>query len=126
MTKEECEKVLKALYDENGEMDDYASAFSFDDDYIPQCVYETAREHCYDTLKQLIHEHFDNPPLSFDDLKAGMWVWDNKNKLYVQVDNDFNEGNGFIIIRYHEDSYKSNCERVQFKENRFYRRQKEG
>ena len=61
LTKEECEKVLKALYDENDEMDDYASAFSFDDDYIPQCVYETARRHCYDTLKQLIKEHFDIP-----------------------------------------------------------------
>lgn len=67
----------------------------------------------------------DNPPLSFDELEKGMWVWDDKNKLYVQVDNDFNEGNGFIIIRYHEDSYNSNCERVQFEENRFYRRQKE-
>lgn len=124
MTKEECEKALKALYDENGEMDEYASAFSFDDDYIPQCVYETAREHCYDTLKQLIHEHFDNPPLSFDDLKAGMWVWDDFWKKYRR------------IIRINKDQKSAGFEMwsmkmcstnwVDFEENRFYRRQKEG
>lgn len=66
LTKEECEKALKALYDENDEMEDYAATFSFDDDYIPQCVYEAAKKHCYDTLKRLIQEHFDNPPLKFE------------------------------------------------------------
>lgn len=63
----------------------------------------------------------DNKPLKFKDLKPNMWVWDNQNKLYVQIDEDFNERNGNIILRYYGDSYNSNCERTRFKENRFYR-----
>jgi len=31
MTKEECEKALKALYDENDEMEDYAADIETDD-----------------------------------------------------------------------------------------------
>lgn len=30
MTKEKCEKVLKALYDENGEMDDFTACICVD------------------------------------------------------------------------------------------------
>ena len=33
-------------------------------------------------LKQLINEHFDNSPLKFEELKEGMWVWDNNFKSY--------------------------------------------
>lgn len=39
------------------------------------------------TLEQLIEEHFDNPPLEFEELHEGMWVWDskfvNEHNLYV-------------------------------------------
>lgn len=37
------------------------------------------------TLEQLINEHFDNPPLKFEKLKEGTWVWDNYYKIYVRV-----------------------------------------
>lgn len=30
------------------------------------------------TFKQLIKEHFDNPPHKFEELKPDMWVWDRK------------------------------------------------
>lgn len=64
----------------------------------------------------------DNPPLNFEELKENMWVWDNKNKLYVQIEEDFDE-NDIIFLRYYEDSYNSNCERTLFEENRFYRKE---
>ena len=62
----------------------------------------------------------NNPPLKFEELKENMWVFDNLNKMYVQIAEDFDEGNGVILLRYHEDSYNSNCERTRFEENRFY------
>lgn len=31
-------------------------------------------------LTLLIMEYFDNPPLKFEELKEGMFVWDNKRK----------------------------------------------
>lgn len=74
--------------------------------------------HCLAYLKQQL----DNPPLKFEELKENMWVWDNKNKLYVQIEEDFDE-NDIIFLRYYEDSYNSNCERTLFKENRFYRKE---
>ena len=118
LTKDECEKALKALYDENDEMEDYAATFSFDDDYIPQCVYEAAKKHCYDTLKRLIQEHFDNPPLSFEELKPGMWVWD------IQI-------RGYKKICYLDGEMKKlnfalwGIDWIEFEPNRFYRKQKE-
>lgn len=93
-------------------------------------VLNRAYEQKQERLDELEEQHMklllqwgksDNPPLKFEDLKEGMWVWDNKNKLYVQIEEDFDEGNGNIILRYYEDSYNSNCERTKFKENRFYR-----
>jgi len=62
-------------------------------------------------------------PIKFDDLKDGMWVWDDINKLYIQIDEDFDEGNGNILVVFHVDSYDSNCERTKFEENRFSRRE---
>lgn len=70
----------------------------------------------------------DNPPLSFGDLKEGMWVWDDEEKWYMKI--------VFLFApckQYHfKGSFKvwaDSCERsldfVVFEENRFYRRQKE-
>ena len=70
----------------------------------------------------------DNPPLSFEDLKEGMWVWDDEEKWYMKI--------VFLFApckQYHfKGSFKvwaDSCERsldfVVFEENRFYRRQKE-
>ena len=43
-------------------------------------------EICKDTIQQLIDEHFDNPPLKFEELKEGMWVWDNLMKAYMKIE----------------------------------------
>lgn len=39
----------------------------------------------YVRLDNLIEEHFDNPPLKFDDLKPGTIVWDNGIHLYRNI-----------------------------------------
>ena len=68
------------------------------------------------TIDKLIKEHFDNPPLKFEELKEHMWVWDNKIKQYYQISCVFKDNrematyglmNGFVL----------------FEENRFYRKQ---
>jgi len=33
-----------------------------------------------DIFEQLISEHFDPQPYKFEELKKGMWVWDNRYK----------------------------------------------
>ena len=58
----------------------------------------------------------DNPPLKFEEMKEGDWVWDNKIKQYYQISCLFKDNrematyglmNGFIL----------------YEENRFYRKQ---
>lgn len=71
----------------------------------------------------LIKEHFDNPPLKFEELEENMWVWDNKYKLYVQIDEDFKQKDGFIIVVFSNDYHNQECEYTTFAENRFYRRE---
>ena len=66
-----------------------------------------------DTLIELIHEHFSNPPLKFEELKAGMWVWDNKEKRYSKIES-------FAGIQIYFYDYTDD-----FEENRFYRKQVE-
>ena len=63
---------------------------------------------------RLINEHFDNPPLKFEELKEGMWVWDIKNAGWVCFDRPIANVayckmlSGLVIF---------------FEENRFYRKQ---
>lgn len=50
LTKEECENALMNLCSSNAKVKD---------------------RHIF---KDLINEHFDNPPLKFEELHEGMWV----------------------------------------------------
>ena len=101
MTKEECLKALETLQDK------YLN-FDVVDELI-----------CF---KSLIEEHFDNPPLKFEELEVGMWVWDNKEKMYIKSCNNFDtEENGKGI----RVQMGFDLVRIKFEENRFYRKQVE-
>lgn len=109
MTKEECEKALRNICETviDSEADGHNQPRTVSD----YCFSET------DILKQLIQEHFDNPPLSFNDLKVGMWVWD------IQI-------RGYKKICYLDEMKKLNfalwgIDWIEFEPNRFYRKQKE-
>ena len=93
MTKDECAKALNALYFSDGTDD--------------------RDDGCYNVLMGLINEHFDNPPLKFEELEVGMWVWDNKEKRYSKIES-------FAWIQIYFYDYTDD-----FEENRFYRKQVE-
>lgn len=74
-----------------------------------------------DKLKQLIEEHFDNPPLTLDEIKVsqGVPIWDNKYKGWiVVVFKDFS----FDELMVHSCGQKITWA-FYFEENRFYRKQ---
>ena len=128
LTKEECEKALNCLADDD-KMDELAQNFSMDDDYVSHANYEIARKWCYDQLKQCIDEHFSNPPLEFEELKENMWVWDNKDKYYFQcnprISTDMAECVWYGSFWYntgegHDEFYE---DYIEFEENRFYRKE---
>lgn len=51
-----------------------------------------------EVFKLLIEEHFDNPSLKFEELKEGMWIWDDKNKAYALVDKWAETGSCLVDI----------------------------
>lgn len=125
LTKEECEKALDCLSDDD-KMDELAQKFSMDDDYTSNVNYEMARKWCYDQLKQCIDEHFDNQPLKFEELEEGMWVWDNKHKVYNQI---YRLYGNFMSTKHNAVQFKHLNETTQwgdtieFEKKRFYRKE---
>lgn len=69
-----------------------------------------------------LHDFFDNPALKLEELKEGMWVWDNSHEIYLQIDEDFKQGNDSIIVVVFNDFHNCKCEYTTFEDNRFYRR----
>lgn len=85
LTRKECEKAFKRL---NGLI--LSSPFEGDlTDYndLKKCGTQLQDNFMDDVIvfSQLIDEHFDNPPLKFEDLKVNMWVWDINTKKYRKI-----------------------------------------
>lgn len=82
-------------------------------------------------FKHLINEHFDNPPLKFEDLKVGMWVWDNEIKTYYQIKAKYIISVGgykvleIITSNFINEKWIYRTSHIYFEENRFYRKQVE-
>lgn len=45
----------------------------------PNMTMKKAKEYCKNVIRELV----DNPPLKFEDLHEGMWVWDEKIKSII-------------------------------------------
>lgn len=58
----------------------------------------------------------DNPPLKFEELKEGMWVWDNKMVLYIRIAKIIGKTIYAEDFLYGFDCYG------RYEENRFYRK----
>lgn len=68
----------------------------------------------------LLEEHFDNPPLKFEELKEDMWVWDNKDKRWMCIERIKNV---LICMNSYKHYLYANGVPIIFEENRFYRKQ---
>nr|DAY93997.1 MAG TPA: hypothetical protein [Caudoviricetes sp.] len=110
LTKEKCENALNNILCNIGvARSDYRTSGKAKEDYC--------------TLNSLIEEHFDNPPLKFDELEENMWVWDNKRKVKLLIAYCYSEDDmGYYNLSNPED-YK--YVHIEFEENRFYRKQVE-
>ena len=108
LTKEECEKAL-----------DHFEKCYWDQDNSYGAMNGVRKD--LDILNKLIHEHFDNPPLKFDELEENMWVWDNKRKVKLLIAYCYSEDDmGYYNLSNPED-YK--YIHIEFEENRFYRKE---
>lgn len=117
-TKDKCIKALDCLADDD-KMDELAQKFSIDDDYTSHINYEIARKWCYDQLKQCIDEHFDNPPLEFEELEERETYY---HIYYGWISiRSISDCECILITTLNSDGYKQ----IEFEENCFYRKQVE-
>ena len=75
MTKEECIDALLELFD-------YAKKGRYI--ILGGTEIDTYLEKKVGVLLELIHDHFDNFSLVFEELDEEMWIWDKKEKMYIQ------------------------------------------
>lgn len=73
-----------------------------------------------DILNKLIHEHFSNPPLKFDELNKGYPIYDNDEivcgwKFIYMIDKEYKQ---LLLI-----DEEGNVGWVNYEENRFYRKE---
>lgn len=107
LTKEECEKAL-----------DHFEKCYWDQDNSYGAMNGVRKD--LDILNKLIHEHFDNPPLKFEELKEGMFVWDNKHHMYIKIDRIWESYNKTIY--FYAIGWEC-CENTEYEPNRFYRKE---
>ena len=108
LTKEECEKAL----------DRVARFCSWFNPY--KCPERIKFKNELDILDKLIEEHFDNPPLELEELKEGMFVWDNKHHTYIKIDRMWESYNKTIY--FYAIGWEC-CENTEYEPNRFYRKE---
>lgn len=106
MTKEVCYKALNQLLA-----------------YASKNGGKFEQEH--EILSKLIKQHFDNPPLKFEELEVGMWVWDNKLKTYHFIIGIHRTIDKILFIRVSRSSLKIEPHYIDVEENRFYKKQVE-
>lgn len=68
-------------------------------------------------LTLLIQEYFDNPPLKFEELKKGMFAWDNKQNTWIEI----SEISEYQNIEFYMIGWECK-ETIVYEPNRFYRR----
>lgn len=110
LTKEGCENALTNILCNIGvARSDYRTSGKAKEDYH--------------TLKSLIEEHFDNPPLKFEEIKKGMWVCVNGTcweKVYGTAYDIIFESNVVYVCENGYDFYGGT---LSYEHNKFYRKE---
>lgn len=100
------------------------------DEAIEHCDEIIEKEDCskcakeHEKLKKWLEElkELKNPqPYKFEDLKAGMWIWDNQIKGVIQVKKILTKK--YCKYLYHDKNKKVFIDEfgaIEFEENRFY------
>lgn len=101
LTKEECYIALNDMYDST---------------LLSKDGCEENRE----ILAQLIEEHFSNPPLTSEELKVDMWVWDKKFNQWIQIDETWSSYKKFINVWIVGSDL---LQTIEYEPDRFYRKE---
>ena len=110
LTKEECLQAVRVLALRNETGEGLVALY-------PYFKYE------FDCLFALIHEHFENPPLKFEELEEGMWVWDNYWEEYFEISEVYSNTKEIDVLIHQNKINQKRYETIKYTPNRFYRKE---
>lgn len=110
LTKEECLQAVRVLALRNETGEGLVALY-------PYFKYE------FDCLFALIHEHFENPPLKFEELEEGMWVWDNYWEEYFEISEVYSNTKEIDVLIHQNKINQRRYETIKYTPNRFYRKE---
>lgn len=107
LTKEECLRALRVLACRNETGEGIEAIYPY---FKPEI----------DCLHALIHKHFSNPPLGFEELNKGYPIYDNDEivcgwKFIYMIDKEYKQ---LLLI-----DEEGNVNWVNYEPNRFYRKE---
>ena len=76
-----------------------------------------------EVIENLIGEHFDNPPLKFEELKEGMWIWDNYWEEYFEISEVYSNTKEIDVLIHQNKINQRRYETIKYTPNRFYRKE---
>lgn len=117
MTKKECDNALTRL------LRPYFAKVD-----VQNVYHDINRGHSIDEdsnlLTLLIMEQFNNPPLEFEELKEGMWIWDNQLKWFFKVVLCDVKMQGCNSLKmFNVEKYEGGSMLMIYEPNRFYRKE---
>lgn len=95
-------------------------ALNYDAEYVNECHDDfcISMRNNIKQIENLIKEHFDPEPYKFEDLKEGMWVWDDKDKKCKEICEVFKWKGYEEWVSFETNS---DCDDITlFEEHRFY------
>nr|DAV20233.1 MAG TPA: hypothetical protein [Caudoviricetes sp.] len=111
LSKEEYKKALDNI------------KLNYDAEYVNECNDEfcqAMKGYVY-VIENLINEHFNPQPYKFEDLKKGMWVWDNQLKWCFEIAICKVEIKGYENLKmFKVKNYDDSLTLMIFEKNRFY------
>ena len=116
LTKKECLEAYDDLYWNLCEVEEKETGVDV------CCLFDENLE----KIKELINEHFDNPPLKFDEIETNMLIFEKEKipKFVLAIDRESQ-----VIAYVSRSNYISfnniDIQFVKFEENRFYRKRVE-
>ena len=114
LTKEECLEALRDI-----EFNLPISYINSEYGLFGRCAYVGQIE----ILKNLIYEHFNNPPLKFEELKENMWVWDNYWEEYFEISEVYSNTKEIDVLIHQNKINQKRYETIKYTPNRFYRKE---
>lgn len=115
LTKEECEYRLSQLKRVKCHIADEVSIAG-----------KIELDNGIENYEALFNEHFNNPPLKFEELKEGMPIWDSVKKCWiyiVHIARDYSNKLFTYVWWFDKNNDYYTESLVEFEENRFYRKE---